>query len=87
VIKTKESRRRAPLLWKKSDLKIKKRIDNLDPKATKKVKRKKFRKTLNDMADLIMSDDLEKQRQGMDGIKYLRVRDYDSRLGITKKKK
>ena len=87
MIKTKESRRRAPLLWKKSDLKIKKRIDNLDPKAKKKVKRKKFRKTLNDMADLIMSDNLETQRKGMAGIKYLRLRDYDSRLGITTKKK
>ena len=39
------------------------------------------------MADLIMSDNLETQRKGMAGIKYLRLRDYDSRLGITTKKK
>ena len=77
MIRHKSTRRRAPLLWRKSDLKIKKRIDKL---FSKKRNRKEERKFLNDMADKEMSDNLKEQRQGYEAYLYARVKNRDRKL-------
>ena len=77
MIRHKSTRRRAPLLWRKSDLKIKKRIDKL---FSKKRNRKEERKFLNDMADKEMSDNLKEQRQGYEAHLYARVKNRDRKL-------
>tara|TARA_R100000322_G_scaffold153287_1_gene111469 strand:+ start:69 stop:317 length:249 start_codon:yes stop_codon:yes gene_type:complete len=76
VIKHKSTRRRAPLLWRKSDLKIKKRIDKL---YSKKINRKKQTKLLNNIANLEFSGNLEKQRQGYDAFKYAKLKYKDKK--------
>ena len=78
MIKHKSTRRRAPLLWRRSDLKIKKRIDKLYSNS-KKINRKKQTKLLNDIANLEYSGNLEKQRQGYDAFKYAKLKYKDKK--------
>ena len=78
MIRHKSTRRRAPLLWRKSDLKIKKRIDKLYSNS-KKINRKEQTKLLNDIANLEFSDNLEKRRQGYDAFKYAKIKYNDKK--------
>nr|BAR36679.1 hypothetical protein [uncultured Mediterranean phage uvMED] len=82
MIKHKSTRRRAPLLWRRSDLKIKKRWDKLFSK--KKRDRKKERKLLDEVFEIemdgIYSNNSEKKRQGKDAMTYGRLKNYDSKL-------
>ena len=78
MIRHKSTRRRAPLLWRKSDLKIKKRIDKLYSNS-KKINRKEQTKLLNDIANLEFSDNLEKRRQGYDAFKYAKIKCKDKK--------
>ena len=78
MIRHKSTRRRAPLLWRKSDLKIKKRIDKLYSNS-KKINRKEQTKLLNDIANLEFSDNLEKRRQGYDAFKYAKIKYKDKK--------
>ena len=78
MIKHKSTRRRAPLLWRRSDLKIKKRIDKLLSK--KKRNYKKERKLLKDITDKEFSTDLKEQRQGYQADLYARLKNRDRKI-------
>ena len=84
MIRHKSTRRREPLLWRKTDLKIKKRIDKLYSNS-KKINRKEQTKLLNDIANLEFSDNLEKRRQGYDAFKYAKIK-YKDKIYFKKTK-